>query len=293
MSQFFRSPILRAGLLCGACACGCPQLAVTHAQVPPTAAPAKTPMQYPDTKRIEVTDDYHGRKVSDPYRWLEDTESEETAAWIAAQNKVTQEYLKSIPEREPMRQRLEKLWNYERYSLPSRRGDNYVYTHNNGLQDQSVLYKASSLDAEREVLLDPNLLSEDGTVALSDMVRSDDGTLLAYSLADGGSDWRTWKVRDVATGKDLPDTIEWVKFSSIAWKPDGSGFFYGRYSEPIEGQELTGTNENQRLFFHQLGDDQSQDTLILERPDEPKWGFGPTVTDDGRYLVIPIRKWNR
>ncbi|MFK8111259.1 MAG: prolyl oligopeptidase family protein [Rubripirellula sp.] len=243
-------------------------------------------MKYPETKQTDVIDDYHGRKVSDPYRWLEDTESEETAAWIAQQNEVTQAYLRSIPERAPMRERLEKLWNYERYSLPRRRGDTYLYSHNDGLQDQSVLYKADSLTSPRQVLLDPNKLSEDGTVALAGIAPSDDGKLLAYGLADGGSDWRTWKVRDVATGKDLDDLVQWVKFSGIAWKPDASGFFYGRYDAPAEGQELTGTNENQRLYFHRLGDDQSKDELILERPDEPKWGFSPVVTDDGRFLII-------
>ncbi|GAA4459617.1 prolyl oligopeptidase family serine peptidase [Novipirellula rosea] len=256
------------------------------AQESTTLTTSQRTMQYPETKTVDVTDDYHGHRVADPYRWLEDTESEETAAWVEAQNKVTQAYLQSLPERESMRARLEKLWNYERFGLPSHKGDYYIYSHNNGLQNQSILYKADSLDGERQVLIDPNTLSEDGTVALGSTVTSKDGKLLAYSLADGGSDWRTWKVRDVATGNDLDDIVRWSKFSGIAWMPDASGFFYARYTAPVEGQELTGTNENQRLYFHRLGDDQSKDTLILERPDEPKWGFSPTVTDDGRYLVI-------
>jgi prolyl oligopeptidase len=243
-------------------------------------------MKYPETKTVDVVDDYHGRKVSDPYRWLEDTESEDTAEWIAAQNKVTQAYLEGIPERKAIRERLEKLWNYERYSLPRRHGSTYLYTHNDGLQNQSVLYKAESLDADREVLLDPNTLSEDGTVALAGFVPSDDGKLLAYGLADGGSDWRTWKVRDISTGKDLDDVVQWVKFSGIAWMPDGSGFFYGRYDAPEEGAELTGTNENQQLYFHRIGDNQDNDKLIYKRPDHPKWGFSPAVTEDGRYLII-------
>ena len=219
-------------------------------------------IKYPETRQLEVVDDYHGRKVVDPYRWLEDTESEETAAWVAAQNEVTQQYLQSISARVAMRDRLEKLWNYERYDLPRRRGWTYFYTHNDGLQNQSVLYKAGSLGASRQTLIDPNTLSEDGTIALADAVPNDEGKLLAYALADGGSDWRTWKVRDVSRGTDLDDVIEWVKFSDIAWKPDGSGFFYGRYTAPADGEELTGTNENQRLYFHKLGDDQSQDRLI-------------------------------
>ena len=253
-----------------------------------TLSPTKNSnrMNYPPTKRIDVVDDYHGREVADPYRWLEDTESEETAAWIAAENKITDAYLQSIAEREAIRQRIERLWNYERYSLPQQYGTTYIYSHNDGLQNQSVLYKSDSLDGPRHVLLNPNRLSEDGTVALAGYQATDDGKLLAYGLADGGSDWRTWRVRNVATGEDLEDVIRWVKFSSIAWLPSGEGFFYGRYAPPKEGEELTGTNENQKLYFHRLGDDQRDDTLILERPDHPKWGFSPQVTDDGRYLVI-------
>ncbi len=246
----------------------------------------KPSMQYPKTATVDVVDSYHGREVKDPYRWLEDTESEQTAAWIAAQNQVTQKYLQSIPQRAAMHDRLEELWNYERYGLPRRRGSTYFYTHNDGLQNQSVFYKAASLDSPREMLIDPNSLSEDGTIALASTVPSDDGKLLAYGLADGGSDWRTWKVRDVATGKDLEDVIRWVKFSGIAWLPDGSGFFYGRYKAPADGELLTGTNENQELYFHKIGQDQSEDRLILQRPDHPKWGYSPEVTDDGRYLVI-------
>ncbi|WP_390620383.1 prolyl oligopeptidase family serine peptidase [Stieleria varia] len=244
------------------------------------------PMKYPETKTTDVNDEYHGRKVADPYRWLEDTESEATAAWVTAQNEVTQAYLDTLPSRAPMRERLQRLWNYERYGLPRRRGETYFYTHNDGLQDQDVLYKADSLDAPRAVLIDPNTLSDDGTVALAGTAVTDDGKLIAYALADGGSDWRTWKVRNVETGEDTGDVVQWVKFSSIAWMPDASGFFYSRYSEPVDGGELTATNENQRMYFHALGTPQADDRLILERPDHPKWGFSPAVTDDGRYLII-------
>ncbi len=251
-----------------------------------TAQDATQKMNYPETKTVDVVDDYFGNQVSDPYRWLEDTESDETAAWIQQQNKITQSYLGSLPQRAEMQERLTKLWNYERFGLPRRRGETYFYSHNDGLQDQSVLYKAESLDADRQVLIDPNTLSEDGTVALSGTVTTEDGKLMAYALADGGSDWRTWKVRDVATGEDLDDVVQWVKFSGIAWKPDGTGFFYSRYKAPVEGEELLATNENQKMYFHAIGTDQSEDPLILERPDHPKWGFGAEVTDDGRYLVI-------
>jgi prolyl oligopeptidase len=247
-------------------------------------------LPYPETAKTEVTDDYHGTIVADPYRWLEDTESEQTAAWIEAQNEVTRAYLDSLPRRDVLRQRLTELWNYERYGTPVRRGENYFFTHNDGLQDQSVLYTAPSLEAERRVLIDPNQLSEDGTVALAGWAPSEDGELLAYGLADGGSDWRTWKVRDVASGEDLQDTIEWVKFSGIAWLPDASGFFYARYDAPQEGEELTATNQFQKLYFHRLGTPQSEDRLVYERPDHPKWGFRPAVTEDGRYLVISVWK---
>ncbi len=250
------------------------------------AQDAPTKMNYPTTKTVDVVDDYFGNRVSDPYRWLEDTESDETAAWIAAENEITQRYLDSLPQRAQMRARLEELWNYERFGLPRRRGETYFYNHNDGLQNQSVLYKAAALDADRQVLIDPNTLSKDGTVALSGTVVTDDGKWIAYALADGGSDWRTWKVRDVATGKDLDDVVRWVKFSSIAWKPDNSGFFYARYNEPIDGEELLATNENQKVYFHTIGTAQSDDVLVLEKPDHPKWGFGLQITDDGRYLVI-------
>ena len=243
-------------------------------------------MKYPETRKTDVVDDYHGHKVADPYRWLEDTESDETAAWVKAQNEVTDEYLQSLPSRESMRERLERLWNYERYGLPRKKGDRYFFSHNDGLQDQSVLYKSEQLDAKRVPLIDPNKLSEDGTVALAGTSATDDGKLLAYGIADGGSDWRTWKVLDVQSGKDTGDIVQWVKFSSIAWMPDASGFFYSRYAEPVDGVELTATNENQKMYFHKLGTDQDADQLILERPDHPKWGFSPEVTDDGRYLVI-------
>ena len=245
-----------------------------------------TGIEYPETKKVEVQDDYHGHLVKDPFRWLEDTDSSDTQRWISDQNALTNQYLSDIPDRDSIRERLEKLWNYERFGIPTKRGDSYFFSHNDGLQNQSILYRSTTLDSKRMVLLDPNQLSDDGTVALAGYSATKDGRFLAYGIADGGSDWRTWKVRDVSTGKDLEDTVEWVKFSGISWKPDGSGFFYGRYAEPIEGQELIGTNENQKLFFHRLGDSQEQDELIYERPDQPKWGFSPQVTDDGRFLIL-------
>lgn len=243
-------------------------------------------LSYPETSKVNVVDDYHGHLVKDPYRWLEDTESEATQKWIASQNGLTDQFLATIPERDQIRKRLEDLWNYERFGIPQKRGGSYFFSHNNGLQNQSVLYRSESLAADRVVVLDPNQLSGDGTVSLAGYVASKDGRYLAYGLADGGSDWRTWKIRDVSSGQDLEDVVQWVKFSGVAWTPDGSGFFYGRYEEPIEGKELTGTNDHQKLYFHRLGDQQSMDQLIYQRTDEPKWGFSPRVTDDGRYLIL-------
>ncbi len=241
---------------------------------------------YPDAPRSETVDLYHATSIADPYRDLEDTESEATADWVQSQNEVTRSYLDSIPQRQGLVDRLTELWNYERYALPVRRGETYFFTHNDGLQNQSVLYTAASPDAAKQVLLDPNGLSEDGTVALSAWEPTRDGKRIAYTLADGGSDWRTIKVRDVATGKDLDDEVRWVKFSPIAWLPDGSGFFYCRYDHPAAGQELSETNYFQKLFFHRIGDPQSADTLIYRRDDEKQWGFSPTVSEDGRLLVI-------
>lgn len=256
----------------------------------PALAQENAKLTYPKAEKSDVVDVYHGVEVADPYRWLEDTESDETALWIKAENEVTRSYLDGLPGRDALRTRLTELWNYERFSAPVVRGARYFYTRNDGLQNQSVLFVADGLDAPRRVLLDPNGLSEDGTIALAGWVPSDDGKLLAYGLADGGSDWRTWKIRNIDTGEDLEDTIQWVKFSGAAWLPDGSGFYYGRYDAPEEGKELTGTNKFQKLYFHRIGTSQSEDVLIYQREDEPNWGFSPEVTEDGRYLIVSVWK---
>ncbi|MCH2127748.1 MAG: prolyl oligopeptidase family serine peptidase [Pirellulaceae bacterium] len=244
--------------------------------------------KYPPTAREGQVDDYHGTSVADPYRWLEETDSERTKAWIAAQNEVTFQYLQQIPSRQKLEDRLTKLWNYERYGLPVQRGGRYFYTHNDGLQNQSVLFVADGMDSTPRVLLDPNVLSEEGTVALVDWVPSEDGRLIAIALASAGSDWRQWKVLDVASRELLPDLIEWSKFSSVAWTSDGVGFFYSRYDAPREGDEFTGTNYFQKLYYHVVGQSQDLDTLVYERPDQKKWGFSSFVTEDGNYLVITV-----
>ncbi|HSF39844.1 MAG TPA: S9 family peptidase, partial [Thermoanaerobaculia bacterium] len=221
---------------------------------------------YPSSPRVEQVDDYHGVKVPDPYRWLEDPDSVETRAWVEAQNKVTSAFLEAIPEREAIRKRLTELWNYERYSVPFKEGGRYFYLRNDGLQNQNVFYRLDRLDGKPEVVLDPNTLSQDGTVALVGMSVSEDGKLLAYGLSSGGSDWQEWHVREVETGKDLSDHLRWVKFSDAAWTHDHKGFYYSRYNEPRPGRQLEDANFYQKLYYHRLGTPQSEDELVYERP---------------------------
>ena len=260
----------------------------TPPRTTPRARPV-TPMTkvtYPTTRIVETTDTYHGTTVADPYRWLEDANSDETAAWVAAQNVVTGEVLKALPARAALQKRLTELWDFERYGIPSRHGSHYFFAKNDGLQNQAVQYVADSLDAEPRVLIDPNTLSSDGTVALGGMSITDDGTKLAYSIARSGSDWQEWHVRDIETGKDLDDKIEWSKFSGASWLKDGSGFYYSRYAAPESGTALQGANYNHKLYFHKLGTPQSADALVYERPDHPDWNIGGGVSEDGKWLVI-------
>jgi len=249
---------------------------------------ADKPLVYPPSPKVDQVDDYHGVQVADPYRWLEDPDTDESRQWIEAQNQVTFTYLKDISARESLKQRLTQLWNYEKYGIPFKRENRYFYFKNDGLQNQSVLYTLPSLDAEPRVLLDPNTLSEDGTVALSGLAISEDANLMAYGLSTSGSDWQEWKVRDVETGEDLPDHLKWIKFSGADWTRDGKGFFYSRYDEPNEATKLEDINYYQKLYFHQLGTPQSEDVLIYDRPDEKNWMFGGEVTEDGDYLVISV-----
>lgn len=245
--------------------------------------------EYPKTRKVDHVDEYHGVKVPDPYRWLEDIDSTETEQWVKAQNRVTNAYLDSIPERDAIRERLSELWNYKRYSVPSKKGGRYFIYINDGLQNHSVLYSMKSLDEEPKPLLDPNKLSDDGTVSLSSTAISHNGKYLAYGLSEDGSDWQSWHVREIESGKDLDDHLKWIKFSGASWSPDDKGFFYSRYSEPKEGSELEDVNYFNKLYYHRLGTPQSDDVLVYERPDKKKWGFGGYVTDDGRYLIINVR----
>jgi prolyl oligopeptidase len=260
-----------------------------HAQAQ-TCPDYGTALTYPVTKKGPQTDNYHGTTIADPYRWLEDANSAETQAWVEAQNKVTQGYLAQIPQRDAIRARLTKLWNYERYSVPYKEGGRYFYSRNDGLQNQAVLYTMADLSETPRVLLDPNKLAVDGTVALAGTAVSPNGSLLAYGTAASGSDWNEWKVRDIATGKDLADHLKWVKFSETAWTRDGKGFFYSRYDEPKEATKLADVNYFQKLYYHKIGTPQASDTLVYDRPDEKEWGFRAQTTDDGHYLLITATK---
>ncbi|MDI9635395.1 prolyl oligopeptidase family serine peptidase [Oscillatoria amoena NRMC-F 0135] len=248
----------------------------------------KSSMNYPVSLRVDQVDRYHGVEVADPYRWLEDPNSEETQAWIEAQNQVTFDYLQQIPIRQKLKQRLTQLWDYEKYGVPFKEGDRYFYFKNDGLQNQSVLYVLDSLEGEPRVLLDPNQLSDDGTVALSGIAISEDGQLMAYGLSASGSDWQEWKVRNVETAEDLSDQLKWIKFSGASWTKDGKGFFYSRYDEPQESTQFNDINYYQKLYYHRLGTSQNEDILIYDRPDEKEWGFSGEVSEDGRYLIISV-----
>ena len=245
------------------------------------------PFDYPPAPKNDHVDDYHGTKVPDPFRPLENADSPETRAWIEAQNKLTFEYLEKIPERKKINERLTKLWDYEKYSVPFREGGRYFFSRNTGLQNQSVLFTSEKLPGEPKQLLDPNTLSPDGTTALTGTDVTDDGKLMAFGLASAGSDWQEWKVRDVAAAADRDDHLKWIKFSGGSWMKDGSGFFYSRYDEPAADQ-LKAANYFHKIYFHKLGTPQSEDVLVYERPDHKDWLMQGVVTDDGAYLIVNV-----
>jgi len=245
------------------------------------------PISYPKTRADDFIEELHGHKVPDPYRWMEDLDSDEIRQWIEAQNELTFGFLEQSPLREKIKARMTELWNYEKYSPPIKRGGRYFFMHNDGLQNQNVLFWMKNLDEEPRVLLDPNTLSEDGTVALSGTAVSWDGHYLAYGLSEAGSDWQTWHIRRVDDGEDLADTVEWVKFSGASWDGANQGFFYSRYDAP-EGAALKQANYFHKLYYHKMGTPQSEDRLIYDRPDQKEWGFNGDVTEDGRYLIIYV-----
>jgi len=248
----------------------------------------KTKLTYPKAPTGTQVDNYHGTQVPDPYRWLEDVDSPETIAWVEAQNKLTFGYLGQITARDKIRERLTSLWDFNRAMTIYHRGNKYFQFRNSGLQNQDVFYVMDSPTATGKVLLDPNTLSKDGTAALNTWSVSEDGNWLAYAISRSGSDWVEWRVRNVTNGEDLPETLEWSKFSGAAWAHDNSGFYYCRYAAPAEGEVYQEANYNQTIHFHRLNTPQSEDTLVYARPDRPEWGFGPEVSNDGRYLEIPV-----
>jgi prolyl oligopeptidase len=241
------------------------------------------------TRRGQQVDDYHGESVADPYRWLEDTNDPETLSWVESQNERTEAYLSRVPTREAIRARLTQIWDFPKASAPFERGGRWFQARNSGLQDQSVLYVMAAPDDQGgEVLLDPNLLSEDGTVAVPDISVSEDGSLLAYATSAAGSDWTTWHVRDVATKVDRADVVEWTKFGTASWRRDGSGFYYSAIERPKAGEEYTEKVEELRIFFHALGTAQSDDSLVFEAPPGREWLPDASVSEDGNFLVISI-----
>lgn len=245
---------------------------------------------YPKAKKVDQVDDYHGTKVSDPYRWMENYNDPDTQPWIDAENKLTDSYLATIKERDIIRERLTKVWNYERYGTPFKAGKNYFYAKNDGLQNQSVWYIATSPTDPGKVFLDPNKLSTDGTVAFAGFSFSDDGKYVALGISRSGSDRSEWTFQEVDTGKVLTDTLRPNRQGGISWVHDNSGFYYGRYPEAEAGAELKGKSQFQKLYFHKMGTPQSEDKMIYERPDDGEMTTGAGVTEDGKWLVISVVK---
>jgi prolyl oligopeptidase len=243
---------------------------------------------YPHSRATDLVDPQFGDKVADPYRWLENDVrvDAEVAGWVKGQNDVTNTYLETLPARGVFAARMKTLFNYERYGVPRKAGRNYFYTRNDGLQNQSVLWVRDGVEGKGRILIDPNSWAKDGATALAEWVPSDDGRLLLYAIQDGGTDWRTLRVLDSTTGETLDDQIKWVKFSSLAWKKDGSGFYYSRFAEPKEGAAFQSLNIDQSVYFHKIGTQQDEDVKIYATPDRAKLGHGAQVTDDGKYLMV-------
>jgi prolyl oligopeptidase len=254
---------------------------------PPTSAAAAA-LVYPETMREPVVETLHGMRVEDPYRWLENDVREDPRVrdWVTAQNRVTDAYLATLPARAAFRARMTQMYDFERYGIPRKRGTRYFYTRNDGLQNQSVLYVREGLQGTPRLLLDPNSWSQDGATALAEWEPNKDGSRVVYAIQEGGSDWRTLRVLDVATGQLLGDEIRWVKFSGIDWLPDGSGFFYSRFPEPQRGQEFQSLNENQAVYFHRIGTAQAEDRMVFSRPQEPRLSNVAEVSEDGRWLIV-------
>ncbi len=249
-------------------------------------------LTYPLTRRVEQVDSFHGVEVPDPYRWLEADvrEAQDVRDWIQAQNKITQRYLNSIPQRNAIRSRLTELWNYPKYSAPFERGGKYFYFHNDGLQNQSALYVTDALDAEPQLLIDPNDWSADGTIALTSASPSDNAIYLAYTASEAGSDWKTLRILHIASNKLLDDHLKWIRWGRVQWTSDSKGFYYARYPEPKEGQQYQALALNQMIYYHLIGTPQSDDVLVYRRPDHPEWSFSLQLSDDDQFLIIETTK---
>ena len=248
--------------------------------------PPKPALTYPATTMGTVAEDYHGTKVPDPYRWMENLDSPDVAAWVKAQNAVTDPYLAALPRRKALNERLTALWDYPRVGLPSLEGGQMFYAKNSGLQRQAPIFRRDGIDKPPTLVIDPNVISEEGTVSFAEYKVSPDAKFMAYGLAEGGADWETIHVRDLPTGKDLADEVRWMRFSGISWTKDAKGFYYSRYPEPPKGKVLEAALSGHTLYYHRVGTPQSEDLLVYERKDLPGWIINGGVTEDGRYLLI-------
>ena len=264
----------------------CVLLFMTSCSTP--SDPPKPALTYPPTTTGTVVDDYNGTRVDDPYRWMENLDSQEVAAWVKTQNAVTEPFLASLPRRKPLNERLTALWNYPRVGLPALEGGRMFYARNAGLQRQAPIYMRTSVETPGTIVIDPNLISAEGTLALMQFTPSPDAKLLAYGLSEGGADWQTIRVRDVTSGKDLDDEVRWMRFSDISWTRDAKGFYYSRYPEPPKGKVLEAALSGHALYYHRVGTPQSADVLAYERKDLPGWIINGKVTEDGRYLLITM-----
>ncbi|MEO7277783.1 MAG: S9 family peptidase, partial [Sphingomicrobium sp.] len=287
-----RRSVMIGMMMVGGCAAN-PAPPVVGAEVAPPslavrASTAGAAIAYPPTRRVDVVDTQFGVAVPDPYRWLEnDVRSDpQVRAWVDAQNQVTSQFLATLPARAALRNRLTELYNYERYTAAKKQGGRYFYARNSGLQNQSVLFVRDGLKGAERALIDPNPWSKDGATALAEWKPNKQGTMLLYAVQDGGTDWRTLKVRDIATGEDLADEIRWSKFSELTWAKDGKGFYYAGYAEPAAGQVYQGSSKNQAIRFHRLGTAQSVDQLVYSTPSEPGLYHATALTEDGKRLVI-------
>jgi len=259
--------------------CGCRQAASTEVHT--------VGLSYPQARKDSIVDVYHGIEVPDPYRWLEDADAPETQNWVTKQNKLTSNFLAAVPVREKIKTRLTALLNYPRYSTTYKQGGRYFFWKNDGIQNQPVLYVQQTLESEPNVVINPNSLSEDGTIAVTTIAVSEDGTLLAYAISRSGSDWQEIKIRSIDSREDYDEILQWCRFTSIAWKHDNTGFFYNRFPDPNTVLPGDQTNYN-RVYWHQLGTPQSKDQLIYERPDNKELRFDPFITADGKFLIVQV-----